>query len=191
MAKLAYDIIAGKLNEPDGDVLEDTITEDFNHALANLSNEFLENTDKEIEPQLNIDSEELEVDINENITQELISSLAGVYAVSRIATNFIYENMCKEDDVVTEAQGTLKTVVRKGKLVQKLVCPEGMKAENGKCVLMSRGEKMKRIKASKKSVMTRKKNAGSNKVNAAKLRKLSDKVRKQKATIVSKTRPGG
>ena len=53
------------------------------------------------------------------------------------------------ESAVNEVQK--KKVVRGGKIVRKVVCPEGKKNVNGKCVRMRNIERIKRSKTAKKS----------------------------------------
>ena len=50
----------------------------------------------------------------------------------------------------------IRKVVRKGKVVRKLVCPPGKKAQGGKCVRMSPAEKRARKIAQKRGARKRK-----------------------------------
>lgn len=188
MATLALDLIQEKLKESEDSSEMDLINEDFNIALNKISNEFLEIKENN-EESLNIDVNEIE-NPEGDIPMSLIESLSGAYAIQRVTTELLYNDLCKLD-VVSEGKGTLISVVRGGIVKQKLQCPPGMKSEKGKCVLMTSKEKMGRIKSAKKASITRAKNAGANRINSAKMRKLSNKVRQQKSSLVSKTRPGG
>lgn len=59
-------------------------------------------------------------------------------------------------DIVDLTEQKKKMVVRAGKKVRKLECPEGMKAVKGKCVRMAAAEKTVRKKAAKVAARKRK-----------------------------------
>lgn len=69
-------------------------------------------------------------------------------------------NMSEQDfaslveSAITEVQR--KKVVRGGKIVKKIVCPEGKKNVGGKCVRMRNIEKLKRSKTAKKAAKKKK-----------------------------------
>lgn len=56
--------------------------------------------------------------------------------------------------VISEVQR--KKVVRGGKIVKKVVCPDGKKNVGGKCVRMRNVEKLKRSKTAKKAAKKKK-----------------------------------
>ena len=71
-----------------------------------------------------------------------------------------------------EVAGKWKKVVRNGKRVRKLQCPDGYKAKDGKCVRMSKKELRNRKRAAKK-----RKTSSAAKKRAAQKRKKSNKKR--------------
>jgi len=76
---------------------------------------------------------------------------------------------------------TFKKIVRDGKIIKKLMCPDGFKAEDGRCVRMQSAEVRKRQKAAKKMLKTKKKTfKGINKMLADKSRKKSLKLRERR-----------
>jgi hypothetical protein len=55
-----------------------------------------------------------------------------------LATESVINARILDENLVQEAKGILKTVVRKGKLTKKMICPEGFKAsKSGMCERMS------------------------------------------------------
>ena len=53
-----------------------------------------------------------------------------------------------------------KKVIRKGKVIRKLMCPDGYKAVDGRCMKMSPQETIKRKKAAKKNARKMKADKG-------------------------------
>ena len=58
------------------------------------------------------------------------------------------------ESVITEVKR--KKVVRGGKIMKKVVCPDGKKNVGGKCVRMRNVEKLKRSKTAKKAAKKKK-----------------------------------
>jgi len=84
---------------------------------------------------------------------------------------------------IEEIAGTKKFVVRGGKVVSKVDCPDGYKWDRSakKCVRITATEKIAMKKASKKAVRTRRQHAGKNRISAAKSRRKSLRVRKSRS----------
>jgi len=84
---------------------------------------------------------------------------------------------------IEEIAGTKKFVVRNGKVVSKVECPDGYKWDRSakKCVRITAAEKISMKKASKKAVRTRRQHAGINRIHAAKSRRKSLRIRKSRA----------
>lgn len=72
-----------------------------------------------------------------------------------------------------------KKVVRGGKLIKKLFCPDGFKAKNGKCIKMSAAERRKRAISTKRA--QKKLHAGGK--AARLLKKRAKSMRKRTALI--------
>lgn len=87
------------------------------------------------------------------------------YKLLSIMNPEIIEELDLED--VDEAGAKRKRVVRGGKVVRKLFCPLGMKAQDGRCVRISSKEKRSRRKGARKAARTLKR-----KPKTARLRKL-------------------
>ena len=77
-----------------------------------------------------------------------------------------------ESTELVQEVGTWKKVVRKGKKVRKLDCPDGYKAKDGRCERMSREEIRNRKRSAKK-----RRTSSSKKKQAARKRKKSNKRR--------------
>jgi len=87
--------------------------------------------------------------------------------------------MTEHVDQIEEVAGTKRFVVRGGRVVQKVDCPDGYKFDRSKqkCVKITAAEKIAMKKASRKAVRTRKMHAGANRVKAAKSRRKSLRIR--------------
>jgi len=86
------------------------------------------------------------------------------------------------DESIEEVTGLRKMVVRGGKVVSKVTCPEGFEFDrkSGKCKRITAAEKIARSKSSKKAQRTRKAHAGATRVSSAKSRRRSLKLRKSR-----------
>jgi len=73
-------------------------------------------------------------------------------------------------------ESRFKKVVRDGKIVKKLKCKDGYKAQDGKCVKISATESRTRAKAAKKAARSRK----GKKTQSNRARTISNKIRKQR-----------
>ena len=88
----------------------------------------------------------------------------------------------EETTAIEEVAGTRKMVVRGGKVVAKVECPDGFEYDRKtkKCKRITAAESVKRAKSTKKAVRTRKAHAGANRVHSAKSRRKSLKIRKSR-----------
>jgi len=84
----------------------------------------------------------------------------------------------KIDLFLVEAE--IKKVVRKGKAVRKLICPEGFKAKDGRCVKMSPKEMFNRHKS---QMIAAKKKANKGNIMAKAAKKRAKSMRKRIAKI--------
>ena len=98
--------------------------------------------------------------------------------------------MTKHVEQIEEVAGTKRFVVRGGKVVEKIDCPDGYKFDRSskKCVKITAAEKINMKKASRKAVRTRKQHAGANRAKAAKSRRKSMRIRKSRNVANKATR---
>lgn len=77
-----------------------------------------------------------------------------------LATESVINARILDENLVQEAKGILKTVVRKGKLTKKMICPEGFKAsKSGMCERMSSKDIIAFKKRGMKAAKTRARHA--------------------------------
>ena len=77
-----------------------------------------------------------------------------------------------------------KKVIRKGKVKRKRICPDGMKAKDGKCVIMKPAEKKNLFKAALKRARKIKANTG---IQKKAQRKRAKSMKKREMQIGDKT----
>ena len=75
--------------------------------------------------------------------------------ISLIDEIFFLTESDNGDDIVDLNEQQRKMVVRAGKKIRKLECPEGKKAVDGKCVKMTAAEKRMRVKGAKMAAKKR------------------------------------
>lgn len=107
---------------------------------------------------INIDFNNLKIDdIIEEFSYYDIDDISAALSIG-IATD-IYIN----SKVINEAKGVLKKVVRKGKLVDKIVCPPGFKVNDGHCEKATPKDIIAFARRAKKAAKTRKSRKGAGK----------------------------
>jgi len=91
-------------------------------------------------------------------------------------------------DVIEEIRAELKTVVRKGELKKKVVCPEGYWYDpaKGKCVKVTAAMLLKKKRIIKKALRTRKRNAAKNRISIKKSLRKTRRVRRAKKALLKR-----
>jgi len=89
-------------------------------------------------------------------------------------------NILEKIDLFLIDEGVWKKVIRNKKLVKKLICPSGFKAQGGKCVKMKAIEMQKRKKSSKIA----QKKLHANKAKMFKLEKKRMKSMNKRSSVI-------
>lgn len=114
-------------------------------------------------------------DIGDDIAESFKSALAAGIGVNAL----INEN------IINEARGVIKTVVRKGKLTQKIVCPPGFKVVKGNCEKRTPKDAIAFSRRAKAAAKTRRSRKGSAKASI-KSRNRSMLVRNKNSNAVNR-----
>ena len=105
-----------------------------------------------------------------------------------LATESVINARILDENLVQEAKGILKTVVRKGKLTKKMICPEGFRASNsGMCERMTSRDIIAFKKRAMKAARSRARHAPL--ASSMKSRKRSMLVRGANAGRVNRLTP--
>jgi hypothetical protein len=126
-------------------------------------------------------------EIEESSIDRIIAAIGAGFATESVINARIIdrlESATEDNGIINEARGLLKTVVRKGKLTKKVVCPEGFRVSDGTCQRMSSKDAITFARRAKKAAMTRSRR----KVSSAtvKMRNRSILVRKRNIAKVER-----
>jgi len=176
------DLFKVKEQENNSSVEESITDEVLNESEAENTTELESETSRKFNINLSDvkESEEFkeileDFDIGDEISESFTSALGAGIGV----------NAFINDNVLNEARAVLKTVVRKGKLVQKVVCPPGYKANKGTCERKTAKDVIAFAKRAKMAAKTRRTHKGSAKASA-KSRSRSLLIRSKNATKVNR-----
>jgi hypothetical protein len=126
-------------------------------------------------------------EIEESSIDRIIAAIGAGFATESVINARIIdrlESATEDNGVINESRGLLKTVVRKGKLTKKVVCPEGFRVKDGNCTRMSSKDAITYARRAKKAAKTRSRR----KVSSAtvKMRNRSILVRKRNDAKVNR-----
>lgn len=156
-----------KLNKK---LLEDTITESSDPPKSKFNVDFNQITESE---ELDDFFEGLYLEEN---SRSLSAALAAGYAY-----NLVYD-----DKLISEARGTIKKVVRGGKIKDKVVCPPGYKVEKGSCVRMTPADAKAFTRRARKAAKTRRQRKGSTATKTTKSRNRSMLIRQRRGAVMDR-----
>lgn len=131
--------------------------------------------------------EEKEIISEFELEQSYIDRIVAAIGAG-LATESVINARILDENLVQEAKGILKTVVRKGKLTKKMICPEGFRASNsGMCERMTSRDIIAFKKRAMKAARSRARHAPL--ASSMKSRKRSMLVRGANAGRVNRLTP--
>lgn len=126
-------------------------------------------------------------EIEESSIDRIIAAIGAGLAVESVINARIlnkFNSISESDEFINEARALLKTVVRKGELTRKTICPEGFRVVNGNCQRMSSKDAIAFSRRAKKAAKTRARRRPSG--ASMKMRNRSILVRKRNESKVNR-----
>lgn len=168
----------------------ESVTDDEMPASGNNASHSLKGLALDLE-NVAVQEEENEI-INEFLIESssidrIIAAIGAGIAVESVINARIldkFNSISESDNAINEGRALLKTVVRKGQLTKKTVCPEGFRVVNGTCQRMTAKDAITFSRRAKKAAKTRARRKPSG--ASMKMRNRSILVRKRNESKVDR-----